>query len=102
MAQAPRSQATLPLRILAANSGLVVTAKLPVMLDPTFTEPRLMPVTGGDEFIAGVPGTGAPVNVETPIRVAPLRTGNPRDTLTLDDGTQVRPLSLTIFQNSWV
>ncbi|KAF8605328.1 DUF453-domain-containing protein [Ceratobasidium sp. AG-I] len=89
MAQAPGSQATLPLRILAANSGLVVTAQLPVMLNPTFTGPTFMPVTGGDAVIAGVPGTGAPVQIETPIRNAPLRTGNPRDTLTLDDGTQI-------------
>ena len=101
MAQAPRSQATLPLRILAANSGLIVTAQLPVMLNPTFTQPTLMPVTGGDAVIAGVPGTGAPVQIETPILNAPLPTGNPRDTLILDDGTQVRPSpSFLMFANS--
>jgi hypothetical protein len=62
-----------------------------------------MPVTGGEAVIAGVPGTGAPVQIETPIRNAPLRTGNPRDTLILDDGTQVRfSPPLLVFKNSQV
>ncbi|GAB1519760.1 hypothetical protein RhiTH_002829 [Rhizoctonia solani] len=36
---------------------------------------------GGDAVIAGVPGTGAPVVIETPIPTAPSRTGNSRDVL---------------------
>ncbi|KAF8760391.1 PrpF protein [Rhizoctonia solani] len=35
----------------------------------------------GDAVIAGVPGTGAPVVIETPIPTAPSRTGNSRDVL---------------------
>ncbi|KAF8709007.1 PrpF protein, partial [Rhizoctonia solani] len=76
-----RPQMTLPIRILAANNGLVVTAKIPVTLDSSITKPTLVAVTGGDAVIAGVPGTGAPVVIETPIPTAPLRTGNSRDVL---------------------
>ncbi|CAE6513489.1 unnamed protein product [Rhizoctonia solani] len=80
-----RPQAILPTRILAANNGLVVTANVPVMLDPTAPIPTLVAATGGDAVIAGVPGTGAPIVIETPIRTAPLRTGNPRDVLKIGD-----------------
>ncbi|CAE6506464.1 unnamed protein product [Rhizoctonia solani] len=73
--------ATLPIRILAANNGLVVTANVPVTLDPVVPKPTLVAITGGDAVIAGVPGTGAPIVIETPIPTAPLRTGNPRDVL---------------------
>ncbi|KAB5596296.1 PrpF domain-containing protein [Ceratobasidium theobromae] len=79
----PKSQSILPVRILAANNGLVVTANVPVMLDPSLTEPTLVPVTGGDAVISGVPGTGAPIVIETPLPTAPLGTGNARDVLTV-------------------
>ncbi|KAG8754915.1 hypothetical protein FRC12_011062 [Ceratobasidium sp. 428] len=82
--QGPSSQSTLPVRILAPNNGLVVTANVPVMLNPSHTQPTFMPVTGGDAVISGVPGTGAPIVVETPILNAPLRTGNPRDVIIVD------------------
>ncbi|CAE7216768.1 unnamed protein product, partial [Rhizoctonia solani] len=82
----PKSrQAILPTRILAANNGLVVTANVPVTLDPTAENPTLVAVTGGDAVIAGVPGTGAPVVIETPIPTHPLRTGSPRDVLKVGD-----------------
>ncbi|KAG9126034.1 hypothetical protein FRC07_005152 [Ceratobasidium sp. 392] len=85
VAQGPNPQpTTLPVRILAANNGLVVTANVPVMLDPSRTQPALVPVIGGDAVISGVPGTGAPIVIETPILNAPLRTGNPRDTISVD------------------
>ncbi|CCO31874.1 putative protein yraM [Rhizoctonia solani AG-1 IB] len=77
----PKSQAILPIRILAANNGLVVTAKVPVALDPSAPKPTLAAVTGGDTIVSGVPGTGAPVVIETPIPTPPLRTGNPKDVL---------------------
>ncbi|CAE6520346.1 unnamed protein product [Rhizoctonia solani] len=80
-----RPQAILPTRILAANNGLVVTANVPVILDPTAPKPTLVAVTGGDAVISGVPGTGAPIIIETPIPTAPLRTGNPRDVLKIGD-----------------
>ncbi|KAG8742272.1 hypothetical protein FRC10_001759, partial [Ceratobasidium sp. 414] len=85
LAQAPDLQSTtLPVRILAANNGLVVTANVPVMLNPSLKQPTLMPVTGGDAIVSGVPGTGAPIIIETPILGAPLRTGNPRDVITIE------------------
>ncbi|KAG9104264.1 hypothetical protein FRC06_004013 [Ceratobasidium sp. 370] len=85
VAQGPNPQpTTLPVRILAANNGLVVTANVPVMLNPSRTQPTLTPVTGGDAIISGVPGTGAPIVIETPILNAPLRTGNPRDVITVE------------------
>lgn len=88
----PKSQSILPVRILAANNGLVVTANVPVMLDPSLTEPTLVPVTGGDAVISGVPGTGAPIVIETPLPTAPLGTGNARDVLTVK-GHKVNPTS---------
>ncbi|QRW01949.1 AcnD-accessory protein PrpF [Ceratobasidium sp. AG-Ba] len=72
---------TLPVRILAANNGLIVTAKVPVMLSPSRT---VVPITGGDAVISGVPGTGAPIVIETPILQAPLRTKHSRETLSID------------------
>jgi 2-methylaconitate cis-trans-isomerase PrpF len=86
----PKSQSILPVRLIAANNGLVVTASVPVTLDPSLAEPTLVPVTGGDAVISGVPGTGAPIMIETPLLKAPLRTGNARDVLTVE-GDEVRP-----------
>ncbi|CAE6411486.1 unnamed protein product [Rhizoctonia solani] len=79
-----RPQAIFPIRILAANNGLVFTAKVPVTLDPSAPKPTLVAVTGGDAVISGVPGTGASVVIETPIPTAPLRTGNPKDVLDVE------------------
>lgn len=88
----------LPIRILTANNGEIVTARLPVMSKRP--RPKLHPQRknsghiwgipeAGECNIAGVPGFAAPVVVETPLNHEQLLpTGNIRDTVTLD-GRQI-------------
>jgi 2-methylaconitate cis-trans-isomerase PrpF len=80
---------SVPVRILAANTGAVLTAR--VSLDPQTTlvyEPQ----EGKGARIAGVPGEAAPIEVELPLEMegGGTVTGNPRDVVEID-GHKVSP-----------
>ncbi|PWN99078.1 hypothetical protein FA09DRAFT_359686 [Tilletiopsis washingtonensis] len=77
-AEQPRS---MPLRILAHDSGAVVTARMDVYWHADMQ--RWAPATAGDAAIAGVPGTGAGVVIESPVSDV-LPTGRPVDTINVD------------------
>lgn len=77
------------LRILAADTGKVVRATL--LVYPHHRSPDSLvgaqwhvDVTG-NTTIAGVPGLGSGVKIETPIGEGYLPTGNEMDTISLDD-----------------
>lgn len=70
----------LTIRILAADTGKIVRATLPISSGGKgfwYAE------TAGDASIAGVPGTAAPVQIETPLEGTVLPSGRQLDYLTL-------------------
>jgi len=87
---------TFPLRILAADSGKRILARVPVAVSNlgsavTGTPDGLFfhPARSGDASIAGVPGTAAEILIESPLESGVLPSGNPRDIVKLADGEEV-------------
>lgn len=76
----PLANFMLPLRILTANNGQRITARVPVMRrDRGWSLPQ-----AGECKISGVPGSASPVVVETPLETSHLLpTGNARDVITI-------------------
>ncbi|PWN30556.1 DUF453-domain-containing protein, partial [Jaminaea rosea] len=75
-----------PLRILCANTGGRFTAHVPVARAGSLWQP----VDVGSASISGVPGTAPSTIVETPLDgPVLLPTGNPRDEVTLPDGSTI-------------
>ncbi|CAO1618510.1 unnamed protein product [Parajaminaea phylloscopi] len=79
---------TVPVRILTANNGKRVVAYTPVSQT---AGGWWRAQTDGDASIAGVPGTAAPIIIETPLleRGALLPTARAVDSVTLPDGATV-------------
>lgn len=82
----------LPLSILSASNGVLMRARVPV--DP-YSLQAWEPPRGEGVAIAGVPGRDeAGIEVEMPLEggeaVGGLVTGNARDVVKLDDGSEVR------------
>jgi hypothetical protein len=86
--EAGQSRFQMPVRIMAHNTGNVVTAHVPVA--PRFMVRRGMyvwrPYELGDTRIAGVPGTAPGIMIETPLAVdkSVLSTGKERDVVEVD------------------
>ncbi|CAD6893641.1 unnamed protein product [Tilletia controversa] len=83
-----------PLRILAADSGKRVLARVPIAashLPGSITKNSLFfyPARSGDASIAGVPGTAAEILIESPLDSGLLPSGNARDVVKLADGEEV-------------
>jgi 2-methylaconitate cis-trans-isomerase PrpF len=78
------------LRLLAHDSGKVVVARVPVITRLMYKnqETRWVLDTEGDCRIAGVPGTGPGIIIESPLEGSVLSTGNEKDTIEVD-GEQV-------------
>ncbi|KAF8311640.1 DUF453-domain-containing protein [Clavulina sp. PMI_390] len=62
------------LKILLADTGKILRTTLPVLFHSGTGQ--WYPVTEGDTRISGVPGTAAPVYIETPLERAALPSGN--------------------------
>ncbi|UZJ57513.1 hypothetical protein CBS101457_006833 [Exobasidium rhododendri] len=74
-------------RLLAHDTGKVVIAKVPVVPRMRFREgakPTWVLAMEGDCRIAGVPGTGPGIIIESPLEGSVLSTGNERDTILVD------------------
>lgn len=86
-------ESQLMIRILAADSGKIVKATLGISPEQHSSHhdvtPRHYAHTEGTTEISGVPGTSAPVQIETPLVGTVLPTGQERDVLNLE-GEQVR------------
>jgi 2-methylaconitate cis-trans-isomerase PrpF len=94
--QTPTSYDPFPhlVRILAANSGKIVLARLQLQLSQD--KSGYFVVTEGNTSIAGVPGTSSPIEIENPLDRDPLPTGRVRDFVTVD-GKQVSAPASLIF-----
>ncbi|KAJ3296018.1 hypothetical protein HK104_002049 [Borealophlyctis nickersoniae] len=93
-ARANRHRGMVPVRILSVNTGATMLAQVPTVRCEHTGE--LYAATQGDTQISGVPGTGAPVDIEFPNPAGPegvLPTGNPRDVINVDDGLKI-PITL--------
>jgi 2-methylaconitate cis-trans-isomerase PrpF len=85
---------SVPVRILAANTGAVLTAR--VLVDPLSLQ-LYEPPAGNGARIAGVPGEAAPVEVELPLETGGsggLVTGNPVDVVDIDGHKVIMIVSL--------
>ncbi|PWN39480.1 hypothetical protein IE81DRAFT_335595 [Ceraceosorus guamensis] len=71
------------LRILAHDTGKVVKARVPVYWEEEIE--RWMPCTEGEASIAGVPGTGPAIVIESPLESDVLPTGRPVDSIKIDE-----------------
>ncbi|KAK0553038.1 hypothetical protein OC846_002654 [Tilletia horrida] len=84
-----------PVRILAADSGKIVRALVPIAVTRRIgrsgQDERLLfyPARAGTASIAGVPGTAAPVLIESPLESGVLPSGNARDVIKLDGDDEV-------------
>lgn len=78
------SSLLLTVRILAADTGKIVRATIPVVKHGGIWYAQ----TEGQTSISGVPGTAAPVHIENHLEGNPLPSGSQRDYLSLD-GEQV-------------
>ncbi|CAO1629226.1 unnamed protein product [Sympodiomycopsis kandeliae] len=78
----PQAEFMMPIRILTANNGNRVTARLPLIKQ---NQHWMLP-QAGECSIAGVPGSASPVVVETPLdSSALLPTGNVKDEVQIGD-----------------
>ncbi|CEH15576.1 hypothetical protein CBOM_03873 [Ceraceosorus bombacis] len=71
------------LRILAHDTGKVVKARVPVYWEEEIE--RWMPCTEGEASIAGVPGTGPAIVIESPLKSGVLPTGRPVDSIKMNE-----------------
>lgn len=97
-ASAPHRILPYPVRILAADSGKRVLARVPIELlpkavwsnrlgelhDPTQKTLQWVAAARGDAAIAGVPGTSAGIVIENPLEGGDLLTGRQVDTIEVD------------------
>ncbi|KAK0532963.1 hypothetical protein OC834_002401 [Tilletia horrida] len=92
--QSPHHSFTFPLRILAADSGKRILARVPIAVSQhpgshTANDRFFYPARSGEASIAGVPGTAAEILIESPLESGVLPSGNARDTVKLPNGESV-------------
>ncbi|PWN89916.1 DUF453-domain-containing protein [Acaromyces ingoldii] len=82
-AEVASEKGTLPVRILAHDSGKVVRAHVPVLQH----DGRWLPAAEGQAQISGVPGTHPGILIESPLEGSVLSTGNALDHVEVDGET---------------